>query len=115
MKLAIIRVRGTTGIKQEIAYTLSLLHLNAKNNCVVVEDTPVLRGMLRKIQGYVTYGTVDDDTLKAMEVRNKGKFFSLAPPRKGFGRKGIKVPFSRSGGLGDRKDKINDLINRMVA
>ena len=41
-------------------------------------------------------------------------FFRLNPPVKGFDRKGIKVPFSLGGALGYRKEKINDLIKRMV-
>lgn len=41
-------------------------------------------------------------------------FFRLSPPKKGFERKGIKTPFSLGGVLGYRKEKINDLIQRMV-
>ena len=42
------------------------------------------------------------------------QFFKLNPPRSGFERKGIKVPFSLGGALGYRKNNINDLIKRMV-
>ncbi len=42
------------------------------------------------------------------------RFFRLQPPIKGFERKGIKKPFSMGGALGYRKDKINELISRMV-
>jgi len=41
-------------------------------------------------------------------------FFKLHPPVGGYERKGIKKPFSLGGVLGYRKDKINDLIKRMV-
>ena len=41
-------------------------------------------------------------------------FFRLSPPKNGFERKGIKVPFSQGGVLGYRKDKINDLMMRMI-
>lgn len=41
-------------------------------------------------------------------------FFKLSPPRKGFERKGVKVPFSMGGVLGYRKEKINDLLKRML-
>ncbi len=41
-------------------------------------------------------------------------FFRLKPPEKGFERGGIKKPFSLGGALGYRKDKINDLIIRML-
>ncbi|MBN1941370.1 MAG: 50S ribosomal protein L30 [Candidatus Diapherotrites archaeon] len=39
--------------------------------------------------------------------------FRLKPPRKGFGRKGIKKPYSQGGALGYRASDINDLIKRM--
>ena len=42
------------------------------------------------------------------------KFFRLKPPTKGFERGGIKKPFSMGGVLGYRKDKINDLVKRML-
>lgn len=41
-------------------------------------------------------------------------FFKLTPPRHGFESKGIKVQFSQGGVLGYRKDKINDIIQRML-
>jgi large subunit ribosomal protein L30 len=41
-------------------------------------------------------------------------FFKLSPPVNGFERKGTKKPFSLGGALGYRKDKINELIKRMV-
>ena len=40
--------------------------------------------------------------------------FRLKPPVRGFERKGIKVPFSMGGALGYRKEKINDLVQRML-
>ncbi|MBI2671005.1 50S ribosomal protein L30 [Candidatus Woesearchaeota archaeon] len=41
-------------------------------------------------------------------------YFRLKPPTKGFERKGTKVPFSQGGALGYRKEKINDLIKKML-
>ena len=41
-------------------------------------------------------------------------FFKLHPPLKGFERKGVKTPFSMGGALGYRREKINDLIMRMI-
>ena len=42
------------------------------------------------------------------------KVFRLSPPSKGFERKGIKMPYTVGGVLGDRKDKINDLLLKMI-
>ena len=42
------------------------------------------------------------------------QFFKLSPPVKGFERMGIKKPFSLGGSLGYRKEKINELLARMM-
>lgn len=41
-------------------------------------------------------------------------FFKLHPPIHGFERKGIKQPFSMGGTLGYRREKINELVMRMI-
>src|SRR3989344_4466341 len=48
------------------------------------------------------------------EITGLKQFFRLTPPVKGFERKGIKIPFSQGGPLGYRKEKINELIKRMI-
>ena len=116
-KVVVVRVRGLMNIRGSISDTMNMLKLFRKNFCVVLDDTPSIRGMLFKVKDYVTWGVIDDETLKLL-VEKRGKkdqdFFRLNPPKKGFGRKGIKVPFSIGGALGDRRDKINDLVKRMI-
>ena len=113
MKVAIVRVRGTANQDTGMKDTLEMLNLDRPNNCVVLEFTPVVKGMLRKVASRVTWGAVDDKTLA--ELKKKGeKVFRLNPPKKGYGRKGVKMPFSKGGALGDRGDKINDLLARMM-
>ncbi|MBS3162673.1 50S ribosomal protein L30 [Candidatus Woesearchaeota archaeon] len=51
---------------------------------------------------------------KLKDVPGLKPYFRLTPPSKGFERGGIKKPFSMGGSLGYRKDKINDLIKRML-
>lgn len=41
-------------------------------------------------------------------------YFRLKPPTGGFERKGIKVPYSMGGTVGYRREKINDLIKKMI-
>lgn len=154
-KVAVIRIRGSIGLKKEIVNTFKLLRLYKKNYCIVIENTPYYIGMLKKIRHHATWGEVNEETFKAM-LEKRGKlarkksltqqyikqktdldfneftkeffafnknlkdipglklFFRLTPPRNGFEAKGIKVPFSQGGVLGYRKDKINELIARMV-
>ena len=40
--------------------------------------------------------------------------FRLKPPSKGYGRKGIKAPYSLGGFLGNNGEEVNSLIKRMV-
>lgn len=48
------------------------------------------------------------------DVPGLKSFFKLSPPVKGFERKGMKKPYSMGGAIGYRKEKINDLIERML-
>ena len=116
-RVAIVRIRGITGVRFDIKKTLEMLNLHRKNHCVVVPLTDVNRGMIQKVKDFTTYGTIDDDTFKLLEEKRKvegQKSYRLSPPRGGFERKGIKTPFTMGGALGDRKEKINDLLKRMI-
>jgi len=139
-QLAVVLVRGFAKIPYFIEETFDRLHLHRKNICVIINDTPALHGMLLKIEDYITWGEVSPETVaqlvakrgivknerltdskkkysyRAFEYQSKKYFpyFYLNPPRKGFGRKGIKVAFAAGGALGYRGENINDLIMRML-
>ena len=123
-KLAMVLVRGLVGIRKDIKATLFSLRLRKKHACVVVEDTPSNRAAAIKCKDYIAYGELSDATLKEMldkrgrrDPVHKGyfkKFFLLHPPRGGFERKGIKVPFNKGGALGYRGPKVNDFIKKML-
>jgi len=58
-----------------------------------------------------------ENKIKTSEFETKYKlkpFFRLAPPVKGFERKGIKMPFAKGGVLGNRQEAIKDLILKML-
>ncbi len=139
-KLAVVLVRGLVKVPRPIKETLFLLNLTRKNHCIVLENNSVNQGMLVKVKDYITWGEISPETFRGLiqkrgepflqrETDSKGKYtykyltvagkkykkyFRLNPPRKGFGRKGIKVSFNASGGLGYRGEKMNDLIMRML-
>lgn len=139
-KIAVILVRGLVKVPQPVKDTLQLLRLKRKNCCVVVDNNPVNKGMLKKVKDYATWGEIDESTFKELVAKrgkeykgrltdNKKKYnykvlefdgkgykpyFCLNPPRKGFGRKGIKMAFKVGGALAYRGDKINDLLKRMI-
>jgi len=115
-KLAVIRIRGPVHVKGEIEDTMTHLNLRKKFNCTIIDDNPSNKGMLNKIRSYVTWGEVSDEVLKLVEAKKKKgmKFFALHPPKGGFERKGVKIPFTVGGVLGNRKDNINALLKRML-
>src|SRR3989338_988580 len=51
---------------------------------------------------------------KLRDIPGFKPYFRLKPPIKGFERGGIKQPYSLGGALGYRKEKINELIMRML-
>ncbi len=151
--LAIVRVRGMVDTRKTVNRTLEILGLTENNHCVVVKETPIVNGMIKKAINYITYGVpskeilkqlilkrgrllgnkrITDEWLKANKVtldsiaemfekdskkiKELGikKVFRLNPPSKGFERKGVKQPFAQGGALGDRKDKIDNLLKRMI-
>jgi large subunit ribosomal protein L30 len=135
MNIAAIRIRGTGGIQYNIERTMKMLNLHKKNFCSVYNSTPGLKGMLTKAKDYITWGQINDETLKMLyekrgqeylgDAEKKGKytvfgskrykkFVPLHPPRGGFERKGIKTPYTLGGALGDRKEDINRLIKQML-
>ncbi len=124
-KLAVIRLRGPIKMDTKKEDTLKMLKLHRKNYCIIIDKNPSMVGMLEKVKSCITWGEIDNSTLKELtekrgeKTKKDGKeqlkpFFRMHPPIGGFERKGIKVPFSHGGAFGDRKEKINDLIRRML-
>jgi len=60
---AVIRIRGRVGVRREIEDTLKLLRLNRVNNCVLVENSPSILGMLEKAKDFITWGEINKETL----------------------------------------------------
>lgn len=138
---AIIRIRGKVSVSPKVEKTFELLNLRRVNNMSIWNNDKKNLKMLKTVENYATFGTINEemlkkviekrgkaingelDTKKAFDEIIKGKKFKevnlkncfrLSPPKKGHERKGIKKPFSIGGALGDRKEKINDLIEKML-
>jgi len=120
-KIAIIRIKGQTGLQKDVIETLERLRLKKKYVCVVLENPTVIQlGMLKKVRDFVAYGEISDDVYKNL-VKERGKkdtegklkpYFRLHPPRGGIDSK---QPFGvRKGVLGNNKKEINKLIERML-
>ena len=61
-----IKVRGTISAQREARETLELLHLSKSNHAVLIENSPSMIGMLRRVQSYVTWGEIPSETIAAL-------------------------------------------------
>ncbi len=140
---AVIRIRGTVNIAPKIETALEVMNLRRANNLSLWAETPQTLKMIKVVKDYTTFGKVNEETLKvlieakARPIKSEEKLdtkkvladlkagktlkqagvkncFTMSPPRKGFERKGIKVAYTVGGALGDRKEKINEIIMRMI-
>ena len=70
--LAVIRVRGSSGVFREMKETLKMLHLTRNCHATLIDDRPSYLGMLRKVQNQVTWGEVSkDSTVQLLRARGK--------------------------------------------
>jgi large subunit ribosomal protein L30 len=139
---AVIRLRGTVNLAPKARKTLDLLGLKRINNLSLQMQNESSRKMIKMVEDFVTYGEIDDATLKELiekratplegkkvdtkkvladlkagkTIREAGvrNLFTMSPPQGGFERKGIKVPYKIGGALGYRKEAINELIKKML-
>lgn len=114
--IAVIRIKGQIGLKKDIKETLHRLRLRKKYVCVVFEKPSAIElGMIKKVKDFVAFGEIDQETFDRL-VKERGKkgkkFFRLHPPRGGIESK--KHFGVGKGVLGNHKDKINELVGRML-
>jgi len=136
----VIRISGQVGLSGEIKESLLRLRLKTKYSSTLLEETSQNEKLLRKIRDFVAFGKIDRETLKELiEKRAKPlkkgnkieadrivstleskslaetgirSVFKLHPPRKGIDSK--KHFGVAKGVLGNNKEKINDLVRRML-
>jgi len=76
--IAIVRVRGQVCVNPDIRHTLHALRLYKKNYCVIVQNSQVFLGMIKKIRDYVTFGELDEGTF-AILLKGRGRITSKKP------------------------------------
>jgi large subunit ribosomal protein L30 len=132
-----IRIHGMVGLNKDVVETLYRLRLRKKYSCIVLEKpTKEQLGMIKKVRDFVAFGEINEETYKELKEKrgkmqgtksptsspnksgtkdikgNLKPFFRLHPPRKGIDSKkhfGVK-----KGVLGNNKEKINELVLRML-
>jgi large subunit ribosomal protein L30 len=140
MMILVIRIHGKIGLPSNIEETLYRMRLRKKYSAIVLPSSIENQKMLKKVRSSVAYGEINKETLKklldkrAKLLDTKEKvdsdkiivdlekkplkelgvkpFFSLHPPRGGIDSK---KHFGKGKGvLGDNKEKINELLARML-
>lgn len=116
--IAAVRVRGNPDRKPKVKDALEILNLPKTEHCVVYKDNQAVRGNLKKVSNFITWGEIDEDLFEELK-KHKGSekeslpaVFRLSPPEGGW--KGKKKPYKKGGALGHRGEGIKKLIKRMM-
>jgi large subunit ribosomal protein L30 len=72
MTYAAIRVRGIVNVDPDTKKTLELLNLTRANHCVVLDESPVTKGMLNVVKDYITWGEIDKEVLLKL-ISSRGR------------------------------------------
>ncbi len=132
--LAVIRVRGTVGVRQSITETLTRLNLKRVNNLTIIYGSKSNLGMIDKCNDFIAYGEISQEILNGLleskdiklstedmaALANGKKNFKVLvggalhmhPPRRGYAS--TKKGYSTGGALGYRGQEIDKLIKRMM-
>ena len=138
--LIIIRISGMVEVPDTIQSALFNMRLRRKYSAVLMHDTPENIKWLRNVRDFVAFGKISDEnlakliTLRGEALKSNSKidtktiiagldkkpiqelglkpFFRLHPPRGGIESK--KHFGVGKGVLGDNKEQINKLLERML-
>lgn len=73
----VIRIRGRINLKQEVKDTFKMLRLARSHSCVILPDTPIYKGMIKRVKDYIMYGPISESALKELLdkrlIRKDGK------------------------------------------
>ena len=70
--LAVVRVRGVSGIRRDIKDTLTMLHLNRNCQATLIQNKPTNLGMLRKAKGQLAWGEASEETIASL-LKERGR------------------------------------------
>jgi large subunit ribosomal protein L30 len=72
MMIALVRIKGTVGVRKEIEDTFRILRLKSPNSCTLLPDNPSYKGMVKKVKDYSTFGKISYDMLLEM-LKKRGR------------------------------------------
>lgn len=98
---AVIRIRGSVNLSPQLKKTLELLRLHKVNHLVLVKEEKQLKKMIEKIQDFVAFGEINQETLAKL-VLKRGR---LA------GDKRIEKEFFKENKLKDENELAEKVLN----
>jgi len=70
--LVVVKIRGTVRAQKETRETLEFLHLVHTNHAVIIDSRAAYKGMLQRVNSYITYGEPTKETI-ALMVQKRGR------------------------------------------
>jgi large subunit ribosomal protein L30 len=70
--LVVVKIRGTVSAQREARETLSLLRLTHTNHAIIIDSRAAYKGMLQRVNSYVTYGEPTKETV-VMMLNKRGR------------------------------------------
>ncbi len=70
--IAIVRIRGTVGVRGKIEDALRMLRLDSLNKCVVVPENPSYKGMIQKVKDHIAFGEISQEMFTDM-LKKRGR------------------------------------------
>ena len=64
--LVVVKIRGLVSAQREARETLMFLHLTHTNHAVIIDSRPAYKGMLQRVNSYVTWGEPTKETVAMM-------------------------------------------------
>jgi large subunit ribosomal protein L30 len=62
----VVKIRGTISAQRETRETLDFLHLAHTNHAVLIDSRPAYKGMLQRVNSYVTWGEPSKEIVAMM-------------------------------------------------
>ena len=104
MKIIAIRIRGKVDVPPDVKKTLDLLKLRRKNTAVILDDDPSIKGMLKKVENWITWGEIDAETLSLL-LEKRGRLI---------GDRKIAPKYLQKLGFNSFKDLANAILNNKI-
>ncbi|MCS7126838.1 MAG: 50S ribosomal protein L30 [Thaumarchaeota archaeon] len=108
----VIRLRGPSGLSEEVEYTLRLMHLRRSQWASLVRADPSYLGMLNKVAPYVTWGEPDPEVLAKL-FRKRAESWNRAPLSDVLSRLGCKDELELARKVVSGEIKLGELFNHL--